>query len=158
MRISWLAAAEIATARQALTDDGKTWADHFGAATFVAPPIPPNVGLLDWDRVTEHVARAERVSEVIREVGLDVARTRFAGEHHAIEAATLAAAAFEADRLAFDAVGGELLVELGYEVGRGWAADERWARSLRADAAVRRAVGGVARRIGRFGERIARRP
>ncbi len=63
-----------------------------------------------------------------------------------------------ADRLAFDAVGGELLVDLGYEDGRGWAADERWARSLRADAAVRRAIGGVARRIGRFGERIARRP
>src|SRR3954464_15130878 len=104
MRISWLAAAEIAAARDALTEAGKTWSDHFGPGAFDAPPIPAGLGMLDWDRVTEHVARAERVSEVIREVGLEVARERFAGASHAIEAATLAAAAFEAERLALDEV------------------------------------------------------
>jgi hypothetical protein len=60
------------------------------------------------------------------------------------------------DRLAFDAVAGELLVELGYEAGRSWAADDRHARTFRATTAARRVVGRAARRIGRFGERIAR--
>ncbi len=107
MRISWLAAPEIAAARNALTEAGKGWSDHF-TPSFIPPPIPSGIGLLDWDRVTEHVARAERVSEVIREVGLDAARVRFADEHHAIEAATLAAAAFEDDRLGLDEVIGVL--------------------------------------------------
>ena len=62
------------------------------------------------------------------------------------------------DRLAFDAVGGDLLDELGYENGRSWAADERQARVFRATTAARRVVGGAARRIGRLGEQIARRP
>ncbi len=59
------------------------------------------------------------------------------------------------DRLAFDAVGGVLLDELGYENGRSWAAGEREARVFRAATAARRAIGSAARRLGRFGERIA---
>jgi hypothetical protein len=107
MRISWLSAAEIASARQALTADGATYDDHFGP-DFVVPPAPAGAALLDWARLTEHVARAERVSQVVREAGLEAARARFAGSKIAIEAATLAAAAYEGDELALDEVIGVL--------------------------------------------------
>src|SRR5580692_11758475 len=96
MRISWLAAEEIAAARTALRAGGKSWNDHFAPA-FVAPAAPPEVD----PQIAEHVARAERVSEVVREAGLDAARDRFGGTTSAIEAATLAAAAHEAEELAF---------------------------------------------------------
>jgi tetratricopeptide (TPR) repeat protein len=114
MRISWLSAAEIATARQALTADGASYDDHF-APEFAPPPAPVGTPLLDWSAVTEHVARAERVSKVVRESGLAAARARFAGSRIAIEAATLAAAAHEGDELALDEVIGVLACEIdGY--------------------------------------------
>jgi hypothetical protein len=54
------------------------------------------------------VARAERVSKVVRDTGLAAARERFAGSTIAIEAATLAAAAHEGNQLALDEVIGVL--------------------------------------------------
>ncbi|HEY0477677.1 MAG TPA: hypothetical protein VGD37_09140 [Kofleriaceae bacterium] len=107
MRISWLPAEDIALARHVLTADGATYEDHFHP-DFVVPPEPPNNALLDWNEVTEHVARAERVSQVVREAGLARARARFAGSGIAIEAATLAAAAHQGDELALDEVIGVL--------------------------------------------------
>ena len=101
MRISWLSADEIAAARQALTAGGATWDDHFGP-DFTPPP--PAQGVLDWEHVTEHVARAERVSEIVRERGIDAARARFGDSRIAIEAATLAAAMHEGDELKFEQV------------------------------------------------------
>jgi tetratricopeptide (TPR) repeat protein len=98
MRISWLSAEEIAAARRALRAGGATWDDHFGPE-FSTPAEPDDLALLDWPGITEHVARAERVSEVVREQGLAAARARFAGSEVAIEAATLAAAALEDDQL-----------------------------------------------------------
>jgi hypothetical protein len=111
MRISWLSAEEIAAARQALKAGGATWDDHFGPE-FASPAEPDGVGLLDWPGITEHVARAERVSEVVREHGLAAARARFAGSGVAIEAATLAAAAHEDDKLDLDQVIGVLRCEI----------------------------------------------
>ena len=61
MRISWLSAEEIAAARAALTSGGATWESHF-TPEFVVPPEPEGSDLLDWPGITEHVARAERVS------------------------------------------------------------------------------------------------
>jgi len=107
MRISWLSADEIVSARQALTAGGASYEDHFHP-DFVAPPEPVETPLLDWIGVTEHVARAERVSQVVREAGLASARARFAGTVSAIECATLAAAAHESDELGFDEVIGVL--------------------------------------------------
>jgi tetratricopeptide (TPR) repeat protein len=109
MRISWLSAAEIAAARQALTADGATYDDHF-RPDFAVPPglAPADATFLDWSGITEHVARAERVSKVVRDNGLEVARARFAGSRVAIEAATLAAAAHQGDELALDEVIGVL--------------------------------------------------
>jgi tetratricopeptide (TPR) repeat protein len=121
MRISWLTAEEIAAARAALRAGGKHWDDHF-APYFVAPEGVDAA-------IAEHVARAERVSEVIRDAGLEAARARFGETTAAIEAATLAAAAHEVGELAFGDVTAvfacpidpyvfyapflELLVELG---------------------------------------------
>lgn len=107
MRISWLSAGEIASARQALTANGATYDDHF-APDFVVPHVPEGTDTLDWAGITEHVARAERVSQVVREAGLEPARARFAGSRTAIEAATLAAAAHESDALVLDEVIGVL--------------------------------------------------
>lgn len=149
MRISWLSADEIAAARQALTDGGKTYEDSF-APGFTVPAAPPGPEPIDWPGHTEHVARAERVSEVVREGGLEAARARFAGSGQAIEAATLAAAAHADDQLGLDEVIGvlqapidpyifyapflELLVSLGKaEPARAIAAYEAFATAY-ADA------------------------
>src|SRR5258706_14393125 len=107
MRISWLSAEEIAAAREASRAGGASSDSHF-APDFASPAEPPDGRLLDWERITEHVARAERVSEVVREQGLAAARARFAGSNNAIEAATLAAAAHEDDKLDLDQVIGVL--------------------------------------------------
>jgi len=98
MRISWLTPAEIAAARQALRAGGATWDSHF-APDFATPAVPDDAQLLDWEHITEHVARAERVSEMVREHGLAAAMRRFAGSGVAIEAATLAAAAHQDNTL-----------------------------------------------------------
>ncbi len=128
MRISWLSADEVAAAREALTANGKTWDDHFASGEFVSVVAP--VGTKgDWERLTEHVARAERVSQVVRDYGIEEARSRFAESRVAIEAATLAAAAHEGGMLGLEEVIGvfecsidslvfyapflELLAELG---------------------------------------------
>ena len=102
MRISWLSADEIAAAREALTAGGATWDDHFDPE-FHAPP-PNNAHIMDWDHVTEHVARAERVVALLRTHGLEAARARFGASRIAIEAATLAAAALEDEDLRFEQV------------------------------------------------------
>lgn len=108
MRISWLSADEIAAARQALTAGGAAWSDHFVDGAFTTPAPPEGAPLANWDHITEHVARAERISEVVREHGLDIARARFAGSGVAIEEATLAAAALQGDALELDHVFGVL--------------------------------------------------
>lgn len=118
MRISWLSAEEIAAARRALKAGGATWDDHFegtlltGRDTFASPEQPPGLEYFDWAGITEHVARAERVSEVVREQGLAAARARFAGSGVAIEEATLAAAAHQDDALDLEQVIGVLRCEI----------------------------------------------
>lgn len=103
MRISWLSAEEIAAARQALTANGATWESHF-EGEFATPASVGGPEFLDWHGITEHVARAERVSEIVRDYGLDEARARFGHTSSAIEAATLAAAAREHDELSYEEV------------------------------------------------------
>ena len=118
MRISWLSAEEIAAARRALKAKSGSWDDHFASPTpvsllspsgrtaeeFEIPAEPPGLDHFDWAHLTEHVARAERVSQVVREQGLAAARARFADSGVAIEAATLAAAAHQDDKLDLDQV------------------------------------------------------
>lgn len=103
MRISWLAPDVIAAAREALCGRSEVWEDHF-SPEFEAPPRPADVIVPDWVRVTEHVARAERVTGVLREQGLQEALRRFAGSPFAIEVATLAAAAHSVDALSLEMI------------------------------------------------------
>jgi hypothetical protein len=103
MRISWLAPDVISAARAALQARASDWGAHFSPG-FEAPPAPENVEVRDWERVTEHVARAERVTEVVQQEGLEEALRRFAASPFAIEVATLAAAAHHVDQLTFELV------------------------------------------------------
>ncbi len=103
MRISWLSAEEIAAARRALKAKGQSWDEHF-APEFAIPDEPEGLDHFDWARITEHVARAERVSEVVREEGLVAAFARFQSSRVAIEAATLAAAAHQDESLDLEQV------------------------------------------------------
>jgi tetratricopeptide (TPR) repeat protein len=125
MRISWLSAEEIAAARRALKAGGASWDDHFEGTptvsgegtlaardTFASPAEPPGLEHFDWAGITEHVARAERVSEVVREQGLAAAMARFSGSGVAIEEATLAAAAHLDDALDLDQVVGVLRCDI----------------------------------------------
>ncbi len=106
MRISWLAPDLIASARAALQARGDDWSAHF-TPDFEPPPPPagaePDVGAV-WAEVTEHVARAERVTQTLREHGLPEGLRRFAASTYAIEVATLAAAAHSVDQLSFEMV------------------------------------------------------
>jgi len=105
MRISWLSPEEISAAREALTVDGATWDSHFApGGGFTVPPMPEGAPFLDWAGITEHVARAERVSEVVRAMGLPAARAQFGASGSALEAATLALAGHESGELTFDQV------------------------------------------------------
>lgn len=107
MRISWLEAETVAAARAALRAAGASWDHHFAAddgERFVAPPPPAGRGDAGWASVVEHVARAERVAAVLVEQGLEAAELRFGGSGHAVEVATLAAAAHQLEVLSLPRV------------------------------------------------------
>ncbi|MEM9492419.1 MAG: hypothetical protein AAGC55_24950 [Myxococcota bacterium] len=105
MIITWLTPQVIRATRTALLSHHPDWSVHF-VPDFLSPPAPADVPLKHWHgrwpAIAEHVARAERVSQVVREQGLDVALSRFRGSGHAVELATLIAAAVQAERLEFD--------------------------------------------------------
>lgn len=71
---------------------------------FEAPALPAGIDAALWPRISEHVARAERVSQAIRDEGFEPALARFRGSGHAVEQATLIAAAVQIERLEFDLV------------------------------------------------------
>lgn len=62
----------------------------------------------------------------------------------------------ETDRLLFDGVAGDLLVELGYEANSSWAAGPMRTRSFHARAAVLRKVAAAGRKIGARADRLVR--
>jgi hypothetical protein len=103
MRITWLAPDVISAARTALQERGEDWGAHFTPG-FDPPPRPDGLAVVDWARVTEHVARAERVTAVVQEQGLEEALRQFVASPFAIEVATLAAAAHHVDELSFELV------------------------------------------------------
>jgi hypothetical protein len=61
------------------------------------------------------------------------------------------------ERLVFDAVGGDLLVDLGYETDHRWAADPLRSRVYRYQALASAAVGKSTRWLGRQGERLSQK-
>jgi hypothetical protein len=115
MRISWLAPDLIAAARTALQARDDDWSAHF-QPDFVAPPAPAGLVISHWAHVTEHVARAERVTQILRDQGLEEGLRRFASSPFAIEVATLAAAAHSVDSLSFEMVALVLACDIDVEV------------------------------------------
>lgn len=69
---------------------------------FTAPPAPASVDPSIWPLIAEHVARAELVSEVVRTGGLESAVSVFGKSNHAIELATVIAAAVQADEVTLE--------------------------------------------------------
>jgi hypothetical protein len=111
VRISWLPPDLITAARSALRERSEEWATHFTPG-FEPPPKPSGVLVRDWEHIAEHVARAERVTSVVVEEGLEEALRRFSASPFAIEVATLAAAAHHVDQLTFEMVALVLACEI----------------------------------------------
>ena len=88
-------------AQRALSAPGGRW-DALFESEFEPPEAPAEISSDRWPRIAEHVARAERVGEVVRGRGLEAAVRAFGGSSHAVELATLAAAANESDALGLD--------------------------------------------------------
>lgn len=103
MRISWLDPAIIDKVRAVLMAWYADWDVHFSPG-FRVPPAPPGIPAERWPRVAEHVARAERVAQTAREQGLAAAEERFGGSAHAVERATVLAAAMHCDAARFEHV------------------------------------------------------
>lgn len=103
MRISWLSPDIVRATRAALQSRDPDWAAHFTPA-FTPPPAPSGIDAAGWPAIAEHVARAERVSQVVREHGLDGALARFRHSPHPIELATVSAAATQVDRVTFEMI------------------------------------------------------
>jgi hypothetical protein len=92
MRISWVHPDLAARVRATLIAGRRSWEDTLTDAGVVAMAPPPGVAAAIWPAVAEHVARAERVREVVAQAGLDHADGRFGDSPHAIERAALAEA------------------------------------------------------------------
>lgn len=118
MRISWIHPDDVRAARAALEARHRDWSAHFHPS-FVPGPAPAGIDAAAWPHIAEHVARAEHVSQVVREHGLDEALVRFRESQHAIELATVTAAAAQVDRVTFDMVETLLLREIDEGVAYG---------------------------------------
>ena len=101
VKVSWLSGEVVRAALFALDAPGRDWAQLF-SPTFRPPAAPVEISKERWPRIAEHVARAERVSEVVRERGFEEAARQFGGSAHAVEVATVAAAAEDAGALGID--------------------------------------------------------
>jgi hypothetical protein len=102
MRLSWLDAEVIRAAREALGAAGVVWDDMLDRAAFAPPPAPASIPSAGWPAIAEHVARAERVSAVVRARGIEAARASFGASPHAVEVATVIAAASAVDAVDLD--------------------------------------------------------
>jgi hypothetical protein len=118
MLISWLSPDTVRAARAALASRHNDWGAHF-TPEFVPGPAPAGIDAAGWPRIAEHVARAEHVSQVVREQGLDEALARFRRSEHVIELATLTAAAMQVDRATFDMVEDLLLRDIDEGIAYG---------------------------------------
>lgn len=99
MRISWLEPEIVGRIRAVLSAWNQDISAHFTPG-FQVPPAPPALTGAGWPerrwaRAAEHVARAERVAGAIRAHGLDPAIEQFGTSPHAVELATLIAAALQ---------------------------------------------------------------
>jgi hypothetical protein len=97
MRISWLDPTLEASVKDRLRHGHDSWEELFDAAGTVdaAGEPPRGISARSWPRVAAHVARAERVREVVAARGRHAAAARFADSPHAVERAALLASELE---------------------------------------------------------------
>jgi hypothetical protein len=101
VKVSWLSGDAVRAARRALEAPDCDW-DALFSPDFEAPAAPLEIPPDRWPRIAEHVARAERVSALVRERGVGAAAQTYGGSAHAVEVATVAAAAEEDGTLGLD--------------------------------------------------------
>jgi hypothetical protein len=94
LRISWVHPDVAARAREQLLAGAgrRSWEEAFTVDDRFVPAGEPPAGVsaAAWPGLAEHLARAERVREVVAQAGLARANERFAASAHAIERAVLA--------------------------------------------------------------------
>ena len=93
MRLSWIHPDVIRKVREALSRGLTSWDEAFDEGGVQAGAPPPGVDVPGeaWPRLAAHVARAERVKEVVARRGPEAAAQRFAASPHAIERAAVLA-------------------------------------------------------------------
>ncbi len=108
LRLSWIHPDVVGKVRAALSRGLASWDDLFddrgGGVHVGSPPAGVDVSGEVWPRLAAHVARAERVREVVARSGLEAATRRFAGSPHAIERAALLAEGPDGDVVAITGV------------------------------------------------------
>jgi hypothetical protein len=111
VRLSWIDPVTIGKVRDALSRGLRSWDEAFDGAFVRLRPPPAGVDVPNhvWPRLAAHIARAERVREVVERSGIEAAAERFAGSPHAIERAELLAAGPDGD---VAAVAGVLACEI----------------------------------------------
>jgi hypothetical protein len=92
MRISWVHPELAARAQAALRAGLSSWEEAFRGDAVIAGEPPEGFDAGRWPALAEHVARVERVREVVAQAGLDAAARRFGASPHAVERAALAQA------------------------------------------------------------------
>jgi hypothetical protein len=91
VRYSWVHPQIAERIRAALRDGRASWEDVFAGEMVRAGEPPDGVADGEWPRLAEHVARAERVREVVHTAGVAAAEERFGDSPHAVERAALLA-------------------------------------------------------------------
>jgi hypothetical protein len=91
VRTSWVHPDVAERIRRRLREGRSSWEEVFDADAVRAgePPAGLEVAAPEWPRLAAHVARAERVREVIARLGPEAARDRFAASPHAVERVAL---------------------------------------------------------------------
>jgi predicted Zn-dependent protease len=93
VRISFVHPQIAERVREVLLRGRNSWAEAFAAALagddVLTGEPPAGIPVDVWPRLAEHVARAERVREVIAQEGLARAHARFGASKHAVERAVL---------------------------------------------------------------------
>ncbi len=112
MRISWIEPGVVRATRAALVAHRSVWEEFFTPEFEPPPAAPAGVPSNEWPRIAEHVARAERVSATIRTQGLEGAVSAFAESDHAVEVATVIAAAATVEQVTFELLASLLRCEI----------------------------------------------
>ncbi len=101
MRVSFVDPKVVQVTREALLKHQPDWNALF-SPDFEPPPAPNGIAQDQWPQIAEHVARAERVSLVVRSQGLEASASLFGDSVHALEVATVVAAATQVNAVTFE--------------------------------------------------------